>query len=143
MFPSYACFGLHNWPGFAAGRFGVRKGAIMAGGWRFTIQIDGAGAHAAQPHFSRDVVLAGAELVSALQGLIARRVDPLIPGVVSVCTFQTGYADNILPSTASLAGTIRALDPTVLELLTNGNREISGGIAAATRPIINVNFHSN
>ncbi|GBQ27888.1 amidohydrolase [Gluconacetobacter azotocaptans DSM 13594] len=142
LFPADRCFGLHNWPGLEAGRFGVRAGPIMAGGWRFAVTILGRGAHAAQPHRSIDPVVAGAAFVQAAQQLVARRTDPLVPAVVSVCTFHAGSTDNILPDRAELAGTIRALDATALDALKQGLRDVAEGTARVFGVHIDISFHS-
>ena len=83
-FPMDMVFGLHNWPGMAAGSFGVTEGPVMAGADRFEIQITGRGGHAAMPHQAVDVVLAGSALVQALQSLVSRNTDPQDAAVVSV-----------------------------------------------------------
>lgn len=141
-FPAEACFGLHNWPGLAAGQLAVRNGPIMAGGWRFRIRLIGRGAHAAQPHLAADPVVAGASLVQAIQQLVARRTDPLVPAVVSVCTFHAGSADNILPEHAELAGTIRALDRATLDRLRDELGLMAENTAQACGVRAEVEFHS-
>ena len=141
LFPTDYCFGLHNWPGLAAGRLGVRSGPIMAGGWRFAIQITGKGSHAAQPHLGTDPLTIGAALVQEAQLLVARRTDPIIPAVVSFCIFDAGSADNILPETARLAGTLRALDPLVLDELKDGLQRLCNGLEIAHGVDVQVNFH--
>lgn len=141
LFPTDYCFGLHNWPGLEAGRMGVRSGPIMAGGWRFAIQITGQGSHAAQPHLGTDPLTIGAALVQEAQLLVARRTDPTIPAVVSFCIFDAGTTDNILPETARLAGTLRALDPVVLDELKDGLQRLCHGLQVAHGVTIQVNFH--
>lgn len=141
-FPTEACFGLHNWPGLPAGQLAVRTGPIMAGGWRFRIRITGRGAHAAQPHLSADPVVAGAALVQAVQQLVARRTDPLVPAVVSVCTFHAGSTDNIIPDHAELTGTIRALDRATLERLREELAALAAGMAQASGVEMAVEYHS-
>ncbi|GBQ31109.1 amidohydrolase [Gluconacetobacter sacchari DSM 12717] len=142
LFPAGCCFGLHNWPGLEAGRFGVCAGPIMAGGWRFAITVLGQGAHAAQPQLARDPVVAGAALVQAAQHLVARRTDPLVPAVVSICTFHAGSADNILPDRTEIAGTIRALDVQTLDALKDGLRDLAEGMARTFGVKVEVAFHS-
>src|SRR4029453_15895637 len=70
-------YGMHNYPGLPLGEFAIRPGALMAAADHFAIEIEGKGGHAARPHFSVDTVLVGAEIVSALQSVVARNVDPL------------------------------------------------------------------
>lgn len=141
LFPTDFCFGLHNWPELPAGQLAVRSGPIMAGGWRFLIEITGKGSHAAQPHLGRDPLTIGAALVQEAQLLVARRKDPIIPAVVSFCVFEAGSADNILPEKARLAGTLRALAPTVLDDLKDGLQHLCDGLAAAHGVLISVRFH--
>ncbi|NCO16218.1 MAG: amidohydrolase [Alphaproteobacteria bacterium] len=107
-FPARAVFGMHNMPGLPVGRFAFRPGPTMALSDEFTITITGVGAHAAMPHLGRDPILAGAALVQALQSIIARRVDPVDPAVLSITEFHGGAAKNVMPETATLGGTIRA-----------------------------------
>ncbi len=130
-FPMERVFGLHNWPGMPAGSFAVMAGPVMAGTDRFEITITGRGGHAAMPHQARDTVLAGAALVQTLQQLVSRAVDPLDAAVVSVTRFHAGQADNILPETAVLGGTVRAFDPEMQEMLEAGMRRICQGIELA------------
>lgn len=104
-------YGVHNLPGLPAGAFAVAPVAAMAAVDSFTIRIEGRGCHAADPAAGIDPVLAGAHVVTALQGIVARNVDPLKSAVVSVTAFQGGDADNIVPQSILLRGTVRSLDP--------------------------------
>ncbi len=106
-------YGLHNMPGLEVGHFALRAGPIMASADRFYIDITGKGGHAARPHTTVDPIVAGAQLVTALQSIVSRNVDPLHSGVVSVTTFHAGTTDNIIPETARLSGTFRSFDKTV------------------------------
>ena len=130
-FPMERVFGLHNWPGMPAGSFAVMAGPVMAGTDRFEITITGRGGHAAMPHQARDTVLAGAALVQTLQQLVSRAVDPQDAAVVSVTRFHAGQADNILPETAVLGGTVRAFDTEMQTMLEAGMRRICQGIEIA------------
>nr|WP_298795581.1 amidohydrolase [uncultured Acetobacter sp.] len=141
LFPTDYCFGLHNWPALPAGQLAVRYGPIMAGGWRFVIEIIGKGSHAAQPHLGRDPLTVGAAVVQEAQLLVARRTDPIIPAVVSFCIFDAGTTDNILPEKARLAGTLRALAPSVLDDLKDGLQHLCDGLAVAHGVTISVRFH--
>lgn len=122
-------YGMHNYPGIPLGEFALRPGPLMAAADHFTIEIEGKGGHAARPHFSVDTVLVGAEIVSALQSIVARNVDPLHSAVVSVCLFQAGTTNNVIPQTALLSGTSRSLTPEVQDLLENRIREVVEGTA--------------
>jgi hippurate hydrolase len=132
-FPMDMVFGLHNWPGMPAGNFGVTDGPVMAGTDRFEIEITGCGGHAAMPHRAVDVVLAGSALVQALQSLVSRNTDPLDAAVVSVTRFHAGHADNVLPETALLGGTVRALNAELQDALEKGLRRVCTGIEATYR----------
>jgi amidohydrolase len=133
-------FGLHNWPGMPVGSFAVMAGPVMAGTDRFEITITGQGGHAAMPHQARDTVLAGAALVQSLQQLVSRAVDPQDAAVVSVTRFHAGQADNILPETAVLGGTVRSFDPEMQEMLEAGMRRVCKGIELAHGVEIEVSY---
>ena len=104
-------YGMHNYPGFAVGDFAIRSGPMMAAADRIYIDIEGLGGHAARPHTAIDTVVVGAAIVTALQSVVSRNVDPLESAVVSITQFHAGTADNIIPQTAHLRGTARSLTP--------------------------------
>jgi hippurate hydrolase len=139
-FPMAMVFGLHNWPGMPAGSIGVIDGPVMAGADRFEITITGRGGHAAMPHQARDTVLAGAALVQGLQSLVSRSLDPLEAAVVSVTRFQAGHADNVLPETAQLGGTVRSFRPEVQDALEAGMRRICDGIGQSHDVAVQLQF---
>ncbi|MCF8200056.1 MAG: amidohydrolase [Sulfuritalea sp.] len=139
-FPMDMVFGLHNWPGMRAGSFGVTEGPVMAGTDRFEIEITGRGGHAAMPHQAVDVVLAGSALVQAVQSLVSRNTDPLDAAVVSVTRFHAGHADNVLPETAVLGGTVRTLNGNLQDALEEGLRRICGGIEATYQVSIDLSY---
>ncbi|WP_454916530.1 amidohydrolase [Xanthobacter sediminis] len=130
-FPVDEVYGLHNLPGLPLGTFAVRDGAIMASADRIEIDIVGRGAHAGRPHEGVDVVLTGAAVVTALQQVAARNVDPLKSAVVSISVFQAGEVDNVLPPMARLIGTARTLAPDVRAQVKARVIAIAEGIAAA------------
>jgi amidohydrolase len=117
-------YGMHNYPGLAAGEFSIRSGPIMASTDNITIDIEGVGGHAARPHLTVDPIVVGAQLVNQLQSIVSRNVDPLDAAVVSICVFQAGSADNIIPQTARLRGTARSLRPEVRTLLEKRLHEV-------------------
>lgn len=141
QFPAERVFGMHNWPGLPIGSMATRKGAIMAGGWRFLVEIKGQGSHAAQPHLGRDALTIGAAFVQEAQLLVSRRSNPLTTAVLSICTFHAGTTDNILPEAATLRGTIRSLDVQELEALKKGMTRLAAGLALAHEVAITVQFH--
>ncbi|NDW03497.1 M20 aminoacylase family protein [Jiella pacifica] len=130
-FPVEKVYGMHNLPGMPVGKFGMRHGPIMASTDEFAITLKGRGSHAAMPHRSADPILAGAVLVQALQAIVARNTDPLKSLVVSVTQFHGGYAHNVIPDTAEVSGTVRALGTDTRDLAERRIREIAAGIAAA------------
>ena len=130
-FPMEAVFGMHNWPGMPAGRFGVHSGPVMASADRFDIVVSGHGAHAAMPHLGVDPVVAAAALVQAIQSIVSRNVDPLDAAVVSVTQFHAGEAYNVIPERAELCGTVRAFSAAVQDSVEAGLRRVCEGVAAA------------
>jgi len=125
-------YGLHNMPGLPEGHFEITPGPILAAADAFEITVHGKGGHGgAGPHRAIDSVLIGAEIVGALQSIVARNVDPMKTAVVSVCTFNAGTAFNVIPATATLGGTARTFDPAVRDLVERRIAEIADGIARA------------
>src|SRR5207253_7221452 len=96
---------------------------------RLTNEIEGKGGHAARPHLSIDTVLVGAQIINQIQSIVARNVDPLQAAVVSICMFQAGSTDNVIPQTALLRGTARSLTPEVRDLLERRLNEVVEGTA--------------
>src|SRR5258708_3661887 len=128
-------YGMHNFPGLPAGEFSIRSGPIMASTDNVTIDIEGVGGHAARPHLAVDPILVGAQLINQLQSIVSRNVDPLDAAVISICTFQSGNADNVIPQTARLRGTARSLKPEVRDLLGKRLHEVveaTGKVYGAT-----------
>jgi hippurate hydrolase len=122
-------YGMHNYPGLPVGEFALRPGPLMAAADRITVEIEGKGGHAARPHFSVDTVLVGAQIINQIQSVVSRNVDPLESAVVSICQFQAGTTDNVIPQTALLRGTARSLTPEVQDLVERRLREIVEGTA--------------
>ena len=122
-------YGMHNYPGLPVGQFALRAGPLMAAADRITIDIEGRGGHAARPHVSIDTVLVGAQIINAIQSIVSRNVDPLEAAVVSICVFQAGTTDNVIPQTAQLRGTARSLTPKVRDLLEGRLQQVVPGTA--------------
>ena len=133
-------YGMHNWPGLPVGRFAIRTGPIMAAADRFTITVEGRGGHAAHPHQTIDALLVGAQIVTALQSVVARSVDPLEAAVLSVCSFRAGDAFNVIPQSATLLGTVRSLKPAVRDLMEERAKAVVAGIAAAAGASAQVDY---
>ncbi len=110
-------YGLHNDPGTAVGCLRTKEGPLTAAADRFELMIQGTGCHAARPQDGLDPLVAGAHLVSQWQSLVARRINPVHPAVLSVTTFHAGTTFNIIPDQARLSGTIRTFEPEDRKLL--------------------------
>ncbi len=124
-------YGMHNMPSLPLGAFALRKGAMLAAADRFTLKLEGRGGHAAQPHLSLDVIALGAQIVSALQTIVSRNIDPLKACVVSVTGFHAGSAVGVLPQSAELFGTVRTLEEPTRALAESRFKTIVAGLAAA------------
>lgn len=122
-------YGMHNSPGMPIGSFATRVGPTMAATDHINIHIEGLGGHAARPHKSIDSVLVGAQLITALQSIVSRSVDPLDAAVISICEFHAGNARNVIPQTAELLGTARTLTSEVRDLIEQRVREVVDGVA--------------
>ena len=131
LFPVGAVFGMHNWPGKAAGKFGLRAGPMMASFDIFEVTVTGRGTHAALPHLGEDPVLAASAMVQALQSVVSRNLDPIDSGVVSVTQFHAGDTWNVIPGEAVLRGTARAFRPASQDLIERRVGEICEGVAGA------------
>jgi len=136
-------FGMHNMPGLPVGQFAIRPGPILAATAEFTIRIKGRGGHAAMPHRTIDPIVAGGQLVGALQTIASRTIDPIEAVVVSVTKFNAGETFNVIPETAELAGTVRTLRREVAETVQARMQAICEGIATATGAAIAMDFRSN
>lgn len=117
QFPCDAVFAMHNMPGIEAGRLAFRKGSAMASSDNVTITLNGRGGHGAFPHEATDTVVAASSIVMALQTVVSRNVDPQKTAVVTVGAIHAGIANNVIPQTATLELSIRALDTEVRALL--------------------------
>jgi hippurate hydrolase len=124
-------YGMHNMPALPVGSFSLRNGPMMAAADEITITVEGQGGHAAMPHQGVDPVVVGAQIVVALQTIASRNVDPLDSCVVSVTRFQAGKANNIIPQSAWLNGTVRTLKAATRDAVEKRIHEISAGLAAA------------
>jgi amidohydrolase len=133
-------YGMHNMPGVPLGEFAIRQGPMLAAADRIVIEIEGLGSHAAKPHQGVDTVLVGAQIVSQIQSIVARSVDPVQSGLISICQFHGGSADNIIPQTVTLRGTARSLSPQVQDVLESRLRAVVEGTAIAHGVKANVTY---
>ncbi|MDH2380280.1 M20 family metallopeptidase [Bradyrhizobium sp. CER78] len=133
-------YGMHNGPGIPIGSFAIRSGPIMASTDEVNINIEGLGGHAARPHKCIDSVMVGAQLITALQSIVSRSVDPLDSAVISICEFHAGHARNVIPQTAVLRGTVRTLTPEVRQLIEKRIGEVVKGVAQLTGARIELDY---
>lgn len=126
-----AIFGAHVDRRFTVGQVVAQTGSLAASADTFEIVITGHGAHGARPHESADPIVCAAAIVGAFQTIVARRVNPATPAVVTVATMHAGSALNVIPDSATLGGTLRAVDPQTRALLATEVRRLAEGIAAA------------
>ena len=138
--PVARIFGLHVWPLAPSGSISGCAGPFLAAASSVEIEIRGQGGHAAMPHLNRDPVLTAAKLVVELQSLVARELDPLVPGVISITSVHGGEAFNVSPEQVRLTGTLRALSMDTLHWLQQRLREMAEQVAAANRCEASVGF---
>lgn len=136
-------FGMHNMPGLPVGQFATRPGPIMAATAEFTITVKGKGGHAAQPHRTVDPIVTASAMISALQTIRSRNVDPIEQLVVSVTKIHAGDAYNIIPEELEFAGTIRTLKKEVAEQAYERMRAVCEGVAAAHGASVKVDIDVN
>lgn len=126
-----AVFGTHLWSDTPLGTIETADKEFMAGADRFEIEIIGKGGHGAQPHQTKDAVLIGSQVVTALQQIISRRLDPLHTAVITVGTFEAGAAFNVIADSAKLTGTVRTFDTAVQEQIKMEIENVLKGITTA------------
>jgi len=126
-----AILGLHLWNNLPLGTIGLKSGPTMANTDRFYLQVLGKGGHGAMPHQTVDAIVVGSQIISALQTIVSRNLDPLQPAVVTVGKFQAGDAFNVIAPKAELWGTVRTFDPVSAELIPQRLEAIVAGICQA------------
>jgi hippurate hydrolase len=109
-FPCDAVFAMHNMPGFKSGQLVFRDGATMASSDYVSITLTGIGGHGAMPHLTADPIVAASNIVMALQTVVSRNIDPMQAAVVTVGAIHAGVANNVIPQSAQLELSVRALD---------------------------------
>jgi amidohydrolase len=142
-FPMDAVYGLHNWPGMAAGSFGVVAGPMMASSNEFRAVVKGKGAHAAQPHRGIDPVMVAVQIAQAWQTIISREKNPLETAVLSITQIHAGSATNVIPDEAVMIGTVRTFTTEVLDLIERRMGEMANGVAAAFNAGVDFSFKRN
>ena len=134
LFDKFSCdavFGMHNWPGIPVGQFGVCSGPIMAAFDVFEITVKGQGTHAAMPHLGIDPIVEAAQIVTALQTIASRNVNPLDQVVLSITQIHGGDTWNVIPTEVKLRGTVRTFRQPVQDMVEANMRRIITGIAAS------------
>ena len=129
-FPMDRIFGWHNWPGLAAGTVAVHDAAVMAAGNRFQIDIEGHAGHAALPHLARDPIVAAGHAIVACQSIVARALDPMDTGVVSLTTIHGGEAQNQIAARVQIKGSMRYIRDEVGQQIREGLDRVAAGISA-------------
>jgi amidohydrolase len=135
-----SAFALHLWPGLTFGTAATKGGPIMAAADGFEMTVKGDGGHGAMPHLAADAVVMASHIVTALQMLVSREVDPVEPAVLTVGEIGAGTAFNIIPETARLAGTVRTLDDDLRQRMPRRMEEIARGIARGMRGDVELDY---
>lgn len=126
-------FALHLWPGLPFGRAATKAGPIMAAADAFEMTVSGAGGHGAMPHLTADAIAMAAQIVTALQTVVSREVDPVEPAVLTVGEIGAGTAYNIIPETARLGGTVRTLNEDLRRRMPERIEHLARGVAQGMR----------
>ena len=126
-------FALHLWPGLPFGKAATKAGPIMAAADAFEMTVRGAGGHGAMPHLTADAITMAAQIVTALQTVVSREVDPVEPAVLTVGEIGAGTAFNIIPETARLGGTVRTLNEDLRRRMPERIEHIARGVAQGMR----------
>jgi hippurate hydrolase len=129
--PITGAFAMHISSALPTGFVTTRQGPIMASSDRLTIRVTGRGGHASEPHRALDPIPVACEIVQALQTMVTRRIDVFDPGVVTVARITAGTTSNVIPETAEIEGTIRAVSERTRARIHDGIRRVAEGVAAA------------
>ncbi len=140
QFPMEAVYGMHNAPGYAVGQLDLRDGPMLANFDIFDIEIQGSGAHGAEPHLGVDPIIVQANLINALQTICSRNVDPLESAVLSVTQVHGGDTYNVIPEKVTVRGTVRTFKPEVQDLVELGINRVAEHIGQAFGATISVNY---
>ena len=126
-------FALHLWPGLPFGKAATKAGPIMAAADAFEMTVRGTGGHGAMPHLTADAIAMAAQIVTALQTVVSREVDPVQPAVLTVGEIGAGSAYNIIPETARLGGTVRTLNEGLRRKMPERMEHLARGVARGMR----------
>ena len=141
-FPADQVYALHNWPGLPPGQMAVRAGAVMAATDEVQITMRGRGGHGAMPHLVVDPVVAAAQVITALQTIASRNVNPVDAVVVSICSMQTSQlgAFNVVPDHVKMVGTVRTFRPETRDLAEKRVKEIVNHVGAGLGVTSEINY---
>lgn len=139
-YPMHAIFGTHLMGELAEGVVATRCGSLMARNGEIQVQIKGKGTHGATPHLGSDAIVAGAYFVTQLQSIVARNMDPLKSGVVTIGSFHGGSAENIISEEVHMEGTIRSFDDESYNLIKKRIYEIAKGIELSFKVTIDIDI---
>jgi hippurate hydrolase len=141
-FPVKSVYGMHNWPQMKPGTVGVNPGPMMAAADRITIEITGKGGHGAHPYLAVDPVLVAAHIITAVQSIVSRNVRAIDSAVISLCAMQAGDmgAFSVVPSKATLVGTVRSFNAQVRDLVEKRLNEVCSGVALGLGASAHVNY---
>lgn len=139
-FPMDSVFGMHNWPGAPAGVFLHAPGPVMAAVANLEATITGRGAHGAMPHNGIDPIVIASHIVTALQSVVARNVNPLESGVITIAHIEGGHTFNVIPESVRMRGTARWFLPEVGDLLERKFKEIVTGVGTAMGATVECSF---
>ena len=141
QFPADSVFGLHNFPDIPLGHFAVKPGAMMASFDCFEIIITGQATHAAMPHLGNDAIIAAAQLITALQTIVSRTLNPADPAVVSITQIHAGNTWNALPESVLLRGTYRCFNTEIQKTIADKISKIVKGICESFNVSAEINFN--
>jgi hippurate hydrolase len=130
-FPVDAIYAVHNWPGLEEGKIAVQPGPMMGRFDTFDFRIKGQGGHAALPHLLRDPTIAVGQLLTSLQTVVARNIDPFEQGVISVTFIRGGEVHNVIPDMITIGGTVRTFDDAVQDRIEARMHDLARGMAHA------------
>ena len=141
-FPCDEIYGFHNWPDLPLGEVAVFAGPCMAGADFFDITLRGTGSHGAMPHRSRDPIVAAGSLISSIQSIVSRNLDPIESAVLSITKIHGGTAYNVIPSEVSLSGGVRYFNREVGATVAAELARIANGCAATYGMIADINIRN-
>ncbi len=141
-FPVDSVYAMHNWPGLQPGMVGICPGPMMAAADRITITVTGKGGHGAHAYQTVDPVLVAGHIITAVQSIVSRNVRAIDSAVISLCAMQAGDlgAMSVVPSTATLVGTVRSFDPQIQDTLERRLHELCSGVAQGFGATAAVNY---